>query len=281
MTAISSGAGTGSFVDEIGIEIGVIGDFRLKASYQPVFARHGDSLSAVAACGFAMPFRNGHTIPIAAFHDAVLPRHDLGLTALAAALDLRNLVHAGVANLTLMLRADLRCAGTVGRAHAAVRLLAAEIARDDLQPHDTSVELAGLADVGAEVVSAAFAALQGHGIRIAVLEQGNGPASGVLPDLAPADLVRIDGGWFRTVARQPQTARLFAALVRAYRSRGADVIVDGIATETMLRVALDSGADLLCGPLLAPTALAGALFPDTPVTIESLLAERRVITLFP
>ena len=227
------------------------------------------------------PFRHGQPIPVAAFHNAVLPRHDLALTALAAALSLRNLGHAGVAGLRLMLRADLRSAGTAGRARAAVRLLAAEIARDDLRPHDICVELAGLAEVGADAVAAAFAALQQHGIRIAVLEQGNGPASGVLPDLAPADLVRIDGGWFRTVARQPQTARLFAALVRAYRSRGADVLVDGIATETMLRVALDSGADLFCGPLLAPAALAGALFPDTPLTIESLLVERRVIPLFP
>ena len=50
--AISNGAGTSSFVDEIGIEIGIIGEFRLKASYQPMFARRGDCLSAVAACGF-------------------------------------------------------------------------------------------------------------------------------------------------------------------------------------------------------------------------------------
>jgi EAL domain-containing protein (putative c-di-GMP-specific phosphodiesterase class I) len=281
VTVISGGVGTASFVDELGIEIGIVDEFRLKASYQPVFARHGDTLSAVAACGSTTPFRNGQPIPVAAFHNAVLPRHDLALTALTAALSLRNLGHAGVDGLKLMLRADLRSAGTVGRVRAAVHLLAAEIARDDLSPNDICVELAGLAEVGPDAVSAAFAALQQQGIRIAVLEQGNGPASGVLPDLAPADLVRIDGGWFRTVARQPQTARLFAALVRAYRSRGADILVDGIATETMLRVALDSGADLLCGPLLAPTALAGALFPDTPVTIQSLLTERRVITLFP
>ena len=280
MTAISSGVGTGSFVDEIGIEIGIIGDVRLKASYQPVFARQGDALSAIAALGFTTPYRHGQPIPVAAFHDTV-PRHNLALTALAAALSLRNLQHADIPGLALMLRADLRCAATPSRARAAVRLLVAEIARDDLQPHDISVELAGLAEVGAETVAAAFTALQAHGIRIAVLEQGNGPASGVLPDLAPADLVRIDGGWFRTVVRQPQTARLFGALVRAYRSRGAEVLVDGIATEMMLRVALDSDADLFCGPLLAPAALAGALFPDTPLTIESLLVERRVIPLFP
>ena len=67
---------------------------------------------------------------------------------------------------------------------------------------------------------------------------------------------------------------------RAYRSSGAQVLVDGIATETALRVALDSGAELFSGPLLAPPALAGDVFPDAPLPIEALLAERRVIPLF-
>ena len=45
---IASGAGTAIFVDEIGIEVGIVGEFRLRASYQPVFTRRGDLLSAVA-----------------------------------------------------------------------------------------------------------------------------------------------------------------------------------------------------------------------------------------
>ena len=277
---IASGAGTAIFVDEIGIEVGIVGEFRLRASYQPVFTRRGDLLNAVAVRGSTTPFHHGQVMPLSAFHDATLPRHSFALTALGAALNFRNLLNTGVPGLKLLLRVDLRCASTAGRARAAGRMLAAEIARDGLDPRDVVIELSGLTEAGAEAAAAAFAALRDHDIRVAALELGNGPAS-LLPEAPPADIVRIDGGWFRTVARQPSTARLFAALVRAYRSRSAEVLIDGIATEATLRAALDSGADLFCGPLLAPAALAGAAFPGEPLAIGSLLAERRVIRLFP
>jgi hypothetical protein len=58
------------------------------------------------------------------------------------------------------------------------------------------------------------------------------------------------------------------------------VLVQGIATVAELSVALDSGADWLSGPLLAPTALAGALFPEQTLQIESLLDQGRVVPLF-
>jgi EAL domain-containing protein (putative c-di-GMP-specific phosphodiesterase class I) len=266
--------------DEVGIEIGIVGAHRLRVCYQPIFARFGACLSAVAVHGFAMPFQHGQAVPHQAFHDAVAPRERFAVTALAAALSLRNLPHAGTAGSRLALRADLQSAVTAGRVRAAVRLLAAEIARNGLEPRAVSVELTGLAKADRGAAMGAFAALQDRGIAIAILEQGNGPALGLLPDPLPADLVRIDGGWFRAVARQAQTARLFVALVRAYRSSGAQVLVDGIATETALRVALDSEAELFSGPLLAPPALAGEVFPDAPLPIEGLFAERRVIQLF-
>src|SRR4029453_8499163 len=87
-------------------------------------------------------------------------------------------------------------------------------------------------------------------------------------------------GGFGATALQRATAQLFGALMRGYRSRGAVVLVQGIGTAAELGVALDSGADWLSGPLLAPTALAGALFPEDTVQIESLLDQGRVIPLF-
>jgi hypothetical protein len=53
-----------------------------------------------------------------------------------------------------------------------------------------------------------------------------------------------------------------------------------VATAGELRVALDSGADWLSGPLLAPVALAGAVFPEDALQIETLLDQGRVIPLF-
>ena len=266
--------------DEVGIEIGIVGAHRLRVCYQPIFARLGASLCAVAVYGFAMPFQHGQAVPHQAFHDTVPPCERFAVTALGAALGLRNLEHAGAGGVRLALRADLQSAATAGRVRAAVRLLAVEIERNRLEPRAISVELTGIAKADQRTVLAAFDALRHRGIAVAILEQGNGPALGLLPDPLRADVVRIDGAWFRAVARHAQTARLFAALVRAYRSSGAQVLVDGIATETGLRVALDSEAELFSGPLLAPPALAGEVFPDAPLPIEALFAERRVIQLF-
>ncbi|RUT80621.1 EAL domain-containing protein, partial [Mesorhizobium sp. M7A.T.Ca.US.000.02.2.1] len=36
-------------VDEVGIEYGIYGEFRLRSAYQPIFAPRGRSLHAVAA----------------------------------------------------------------------------------------------------------------------------------------------------------------------------------------------------------------------------------------
>ena len=248
---MSSGAGTAIFVDEIGIEVGIVGEFRLRASYQPVFTRRGDLLSAVAVRGSTTPFHHGQVMSLSAFHDATLPRHSFALTALEAALNFRNLLHTGVPGLKLLLRVDLRCASTGGRARAAGRMLAPRSHATLLDPRDVFIELSGLTEVGADAAATAFAALRDRDIRVAALELGNGPAS-LLPDSPPADIVRIDGGWFRTVARQPSTARLFAALVRAYRSRSAEVLIDGIATEATLRAALDFGGRSFLRPAARP-----------------------------
>ena len=261
MRCISDGRAIATFVDEIGIEIGILGEHRLKAAYQPIFARDGDCLRAVAAYGSAVAFLFGQAVDRPALMNTVLPRDRLIVGALGAALCLRNLHHAGVPALQLVVSVDPG-GGSVARVRAAARALAGEIARCGLASGDVAVELATSPDPDHSILAAGFDALRDQGIRIAVVEQGDGPACGLLQEPLPPDLVRIDGGWFSTIARQAATARLFKALVRACHSRGARILVDGIETVRELRVAVDSGADLLCGNLLAPPALAGAVFPE-------------------
>jgi EAL domain-containing protein (putative c-di-GMP-specific phosphodiesterase class I) len=201
------------------------------------------------------------------------------VAALGAALCLRNLHHAGNPALQLVVGVD-PAGSSVWRLRAAARALAREIARCGLASNDIVVELATSPTPDRSILPASFDTLRDRGIRVAVVERGDGPACGMLPQPLPPDLVRIDDGWFSTIARQPATAKLFKALVRAYRSGGARILIDGIETASELRVAIDCGADMLCGSLLAPPALAGAVFPDQPLAIEGLLAERRVIPLF-
>ena len=250
----------------------------VQTRYQPIFAR----ASAPPPGGRRLRLRNAVPrstgVPHQAFLGAVPPREWFAVTA--------TVQHSACATCSMpTLPAEPRTARRpqvdcdAGRARAAVRLLAAEISETGLS-RAVSVELTGVAEAQQGAAIAALTALHDVGIEIAVLEQGNGPASGLLPDPLSPGVVRIDCGWFRAVARQAQTARLFRALVRAYRSNGAQVLVDGIATETALRVALDSEAELFSGPLLAPPALAGEVFPSAPLAIEDFFAERRVIPLF-
>jgi EAL domain-containing protein (putative c-di-GMP-specific phosphodiesterase class I) len=165
-------------------------------------------------------------------------------------------------------------------ARAAARGLSAEARRSGMDPAQVIAQLSRFAALGSAVATVALDSLRARGIGIALEENGDGIAFNGLPSSAFPDVVAVDGGWFRSIARQRSTAQLFRALVRGYRSRGAAVLVQGVGTAAELGVALDSGADWLSGPLLAPAALAGALFPEDALQIESLLDQGRVVPLF-
>jgi EAL domain-containing protein (putative c-di-GMP-specific phosphodiesterase class I) len=269
-----------SFVDEIGIEIGIYGDWRLKAAFRPIFAPDGDGFRAVAVEGAMRPFVLGREVDECLFRRAV-PQHDRAIVAaLQAGLCMRNLEHTGVPGLKLLLEAEFAGAVSPAKARAGVRGLAMEARRCGLAASDVVVRLSRFAAQGSAAATSALDSLQSTGVLIGLDENGEGLALNGLPQSAFPDLVTVDGDWFRSVARQRSTAQLFGTLVHGYRSHGAIVLVQDICTAAELRVALDSGADWLSGPLLAPAALAGAIFPEETLQIESLLDQGRVIPLF-
>jgi EAL domain-containing protein (putative c-di-GMP-specific phosphodiesterase class I) len=265
----------GIFADEIGIEIGIYGDWRLKTAFRPIFSHRGERFRPVAVEGFMRPFVFGREVDGQMFRRAVPPRDRAAVAAMAAALAVRNLVHTGVSGLKLLLAADLVPAVPPGKLRAAARALLIELRRGGIDPADV---LADLSPVGAGTAHAALESLRVRGIGAALEERGDGLAFDS-PAAFP-DLVVIEGGWFRAVARQASTAQLFNTLVRNYRLQGAAVLIEGIATAAELDVALEAGADWLSGPLLAPAALAGAVFPEDGLQVETLLDQRRVIPLF-
>ena len=265
------------FADEIGIEIGIYGDWRLKAAFKPIFACEADGLYPVAVEGSTRPFVYGREVDGRMFRRAVPQRDRPTVASLSAALCLRNLQHTGVEGLKLILEADPGTGVSPQKIRAAVRALLGEVSRNGVDPADVIIRFSQLAAAGEQANVAAFEALRDKGFRIAFEERGEGLE---LDNLPFPDVVAIDGGWFRTVARQTGTAQLFRALVGGYRSQGAVVMIEGIGSAGDLRVALDSGAEWLSGQLLAPAALAGAVFPEGPLHVEMLLDEPRVIPLF-
>ena len=54
-------------VDEVGIESGGYGKYRLRSSYQPVFERTGEVLRPVAVEGMISPYLAGQPLPLADF----------------------------------------------------------------------------------------------------------------------------------------------------------------------------------------------------------------------
>jgi EAL domain-containing protein (putative c-di-GMP-specific phosphodiesterase class I) len=267
----------GIFADEIGIEIGIYGDWRLKTAFRPIFSRQGKRFQPVAVEGFMRPFVFGREVDDQMFRRAVPARDRAAVAAMVASLAIRNLVHTGVSGLKLLLSAGFEASVPVGKLRAAARALAMELRRSGIEAGEVLVELSPLAG-SVPAAFAAFESLRRRGVATALKESGNGLIFDRLR--AFPDLVVIDGGWFRAVARQNATVRLFNALVHNYRLQGASVLVEGIATAAELDVALDSGADWLSGPLLAPAALAGAVFPEDGLQVETLLDQRRVIPLF-
>jgi hypothetical protein len=269
-----------AFVDEIGIVIGIYGDWRLKAAYRPVFARAADGFRPVAVEGSVRPFVFGREVDERMFRRAVPARDRAIVAALQAVLCLRNLEQTGVPELKVLLEAEFAAAVSAAKARAGVRGLVAEAHRCGVDPAQVVVQLSRFAAQGRVAATVALESLRARGVGIALEENGDGLAFNGLPSSAFPDLVAIDSTWFRSVSRQRATAQLFGALVRGYRAQGATVLVQGIGTTAELRVALDAGANWLSGPLLAPAALAGAIFPEETVQIESLLDQRRVIPLF-
>jgi EAL domain-containing protein (putative c-di-GMP-specific phosphodiesterase class I) len=270
----------GCFADEIGIEIGTYGDWRLKAAFRPVFARTAGGFRAVAVEGSIRPYLLGGEIDEQGFRLDVPERDTPIVAALEAALCIRNLEHTGLIGLKLLLEAELAAAVRPSRLRAAVRGLAMEVRRAGIDIAQLVVQLSRLAALDSGIATVALDELRTKGVLIALEENGEGLAFNGLPQSVFPDVVTVDEEWFRSIVRRRQAARLFGALVDGYRSRGATVLIQGIGTVAELRVALDSGADWLSGALLASTALAGAIFPEETLQIESLLDQGRVVPLF-
>ena len=93
------------------------------------------------------------------------------------------------------------------------------------------------------------------------------------PSPIEPDTVKIDAGWFRAAARNPESSALLPDLFAGFRGLGCQVLVEGIETSADLAAALAAGADFLQGYYLARPALAGTIFDDTPLGIGVLLDE--------
>ncbi|TPK72567.1 EAL domain-containing protein [Mesorhizobium sp. B2-4-15] len=272
--------GDAIFVDEVGIEYGIHGDFRLRSAYQPIFAPRGRTLRAVAVEGLVEPRRADQPGSARMFFESVASPDRLFVEAMCRALHLRNFHNIGVDGLDLFFNYNPVVNDHPERALAEIRLMSRHLDELDLAPGMLVCEITEQAADDA-LLARLVREMRRDGIRIAIDDFGTGHSTEERVNLLRPDIVKIDGGWFAEFCRHTAAERFFRPLVSSLHDRGAKVLVEGIEQPIHLRVALEGGVDLLQGFLLGRPALAGTIFDEKPLAIDALLGrDNNVVPLF-
>jgi EAL domain-containing protein (putative c-di-GMP-specific phosphodiesterase class I) len=273
-------AGDAIFADEIGIEYGTYGDYRLRSLYQPIFAPRRGFLVPVAIEGLIEPSLDGRPVAPNEFFDGIVAPDRLFVETMCRMLHLRNFRNVGVRRLDLFFNYNPLINDHLGRALAEIRLMTRHLGDLGLHPSMLVCEITEQAADDQTLVSL-VREMRRDGIRIAIDDFGKGHSTEQRLTLIGPDIVKIDGGWFSELCRHAAAARFFRPLVRALHDRGAKVLVEGIEQPVHLDVALEGGVDLLQGFHLARPALAGTIFNEGPLSVAALLATgATIIPLF-
>ncbi|WP_353645010.1 EAL domain-containing protein [Mesorhizobium sp. WSM2239] len=261
------------FVDEIGIETGIYGNYRLKTAHQPIFRREGAELIPFAVEARVVPFRGGSAIAPAEFFEKTPQADRAFVEALCRTLHLRNHRNIGIdepERFELYLTIDPHHDGwdaPDGAAHS-ISALAGEAG---IPAGMIMCEILDAVTLDTEALAALSGELRDRGMRVSIAEFRVGQSAIDRVTQIEPDVIKIDGAWFRDVQESSETAQLFPAVINAFQGLGAKLLVQGIETPAELEGALDAGADYLQGMLLSPPALAGSALNENPQPIEALL----------
>ena len=254
-------------VDEVGIVFGRHREFLLKSSYQLLFRVDGDSLVPFACEALAIAFTRGRVVPAQQLFARVEPARREALEQVCRMLHFRNYGNIGIPGLEFFFNVD---PGVPLPDPGHIEWLVRETLPD---PSLAVCEITEGAGASRERVGAFAEDLKRIGVRLAVDDFGAGESTLDRVRLIEPDTVKIDAGWFRAAARNPESSALLPDLFAGFRVLGCQELVEGIETSADLAAALAAGADFLQGYYLARPALAGTFFDDTPLGIGVMLDE--------
>ncbi|WP_048648027.1 EAL domain-containing protein [Nitratireductor soli] len=255
-------------VDEIGLETGLCGPYRLKSVYQPIFRLSQTQLMPVGVEAFVQPRLDLEPVAPDAFLATVPVEQQGAVKALCRALHIGNYQHIGGDHLQLHLNCDTGAQGGWDEAIAQMGFMATLAAEVDLAPELVFCGFIARDMRHEDVPARLVETLHANGFRLAIDDFG--PGHSVLDRIQRIrpNVVKIDGGWFRRIAGIAAATRLLAKLIGGLQRDGAQVLIKGIETAEQLNVARAVGADLVQGFLLGRPALAGVALDPQPLDIE-------------
>lgn len=254
-------------VDEIGLETGLLGPYRLRTMYQPIFRLSGNMLIPVGVEGFVQPWLDQEAMAPDAFLAGLTAERQGPAKSLCRALHIGNFHHVGMDDFQLHLNCDVGARGDREDAIAQMRLMAGLIVDADLMPDHVFCGFIARDVRDEDVPQRLVEALRDAGLMLAIDDFG--PGHSVLDRIQRIgpDVVKVDGGWFRRIAGIEAATRLLAKLIGGLQREGVQVLIKGIETAEHLNVACTVGADLVQGFLLGRPVRAGIAIDPEPIDI--------------
>src|SRR5690606_13387181 len=215
--------------------------------------------------------RAGKAVPPQDFYRTVPQDDRLFVESLSRALHVRNYPYVGLDGVDLFLNYDPQVNDHPGRALAEIRRRAHRRGDYDLGAWMVGGESTEQAAPDDAVLAAVVREMRRNGFRVASDDFGIGHSTEARVRMLEPDIVKVDGGWFAELCRHAAAEKLFRPLLCLLHDQGAKVLVEGIERPDQLGVALEAGADLLQGFLLARPALTGTLLSAEPLAVDRLL----------
>lgn len=267
-------------VDEVGIETGVWGKFRLKSAYQPVFRLEGDMLTRFAVEARTLPCLEGNAVPPALFHAAVPVVDRALLGRLGRTIAIGNLDNTGQPGLALLQRLEVDDHADLAALTDEVAGLATRLAEAGHPPATAIVMFRG-DSIGEDDAGALAVAIRGHGMRVCLQESGPLFSAPALLAAAAPDFLRLSAERIRMLADEAPVLRMLQAMHATLRERGIETLATGIETPDDFAATLSAGLSCFQGVYLARPVLAGSLLGASPLPVGTLRGGRdNVVSLF-
>ncbi|WP_378949661.1 EAL domain-containing protein [Mesorhizobium sp. ANAO-SY3R2] len=240
--------------DEVGLEFGIHGDFRLRCVIQPVFRHEAGRLTPVAVDAEVVPYRRGRPVAKADFVAQVAADDRVMIARMCEVLPLANVHNIGVEGISLLFSHNFN--GDAPRLED-LRFMVERLGQEGFEAGQLICEIEGTDEKLADE-------LRALGLRVALGHHGAGQPEVDTARRIHADIVRLDRASFERFCADAATGRLLRPVVTELKAQGAEVLVEGIDDESRLELALGAGVDLVKGDLLEPAMLVGSFFEDGP-----------------